>query len=120
MGGALAEIYEKWREELKHLLAWEEAYIDFPEEEIPDDVFNALHGQYGEDGCVQGVLDIMQIPYTHSGAVTNTPALGAAQQVLTDMNIAGASYDVDWTGILRILPNIITENVFKNMPWHKG
>ena len=32
----------------------------------PDVVFNALHGQYGEDGRVQGLLDIMQIPYTHS------------------------------------------------------
>lgn len=30
-------------------------------------VFNALHGRYGEDGSVQGILDIMKIPYTHSG-----------------------------------------------------
>lgn len=33
----------------------------------PDIVFNALHGQYGEDGRVQGLLDILNIPYTHSG-----------------------------------------------------
>lgn len=33
----------------------------------PDAVFNALHGRYGEDGCVQGLLDWMGIPYTHSG-----------------------------------------------------
>lgn len=33
----------------------------------PDIVFNALHGQYGEDGRVQGVLDILEITYTHSG-----------------------------------------------------
>lgn len=33
----------------------------------PDIIFNALHGQYGEDGRIQGVLDILQIPYTHSG-----------------------------------------------------
>ncbi len=32
-----------------------------------DVVFNAMHGQYGEDGCLQGLLNIMQIPYTHSG-----------------------------------------------------
>ncbi len=37
----------------------------------PDIVFNALHGQYGEDGRVQGILDIMQIPYTHSGLLTS-------------------------------------------------
>ncbi|MBM10250.1 MAG: D-alanine--D-alanine ligase [Magnetovibrio sp.] len=33
----------------------------------PDVVFNALHGRFGEDGCVQGLLDILAIPYTHSG-----------------------------------------------------
>jgi len=33
----------------------------------PDAVFNALHGRYGEDGCIQGVLDWMGLPYTHSG-----------------------------------------------------
>lgn len=33
----------------------------------PDIVFNALHGRWGEDGCVQGLLEWMQIPYTHSG-----------------------------------------------------
>lgn len=33
----------------------------------PDIIFNALHGQYGEDGRIQGLLDILNIPYTHSG-----------------------------------------------------
>jgi D-alanine-D-alanine ligase len=33
----------------------------------PDVVFNALHGRYGEDGCIQGVLDWMGLRYTHSG-----------------------------------------------------
>jgi D-alanine-D-alanine ligase len=33
----------------------------------PDVVFNALHGRFGEDGCIQGVLDWLRIPYTHSG-----------------------------------------------------
>ena len=44
-------------------------------------------------------LDLPTVLGLYSGAVTNTPALGAAQQVLTDMNIAGAQYDVDWTGM---------------------
>jgi len=34
----------------------------------PDVVFNALHGTGGEDGCIQGVLEILDIPYTHSSA----------------------------------------------------
>lgn len=37
----------------------------------PDIVFNALHGQYGEDGRIQGLLDIMEIPYTHSGLLAS-------------------------------------------------
>src|SRR4026208_2455517 len=36
----------------------------------PDVVFNALHGTPGEDGTVQGLLDLMQIPYTHTGLET--------------------------------------------------
>lgn len=42
-------------------------FIDVLEKEKPDVVFNALHGNYGEDGTIQGFLDLMQIPYTHSG-----------------------------------------------------
>jgi len=41
----------------------------------PDVVFNALHGRYGEDGCVQGVLDLMGIPYTHSGRLASALAM---------------------------------------------
>ncbi len=37
----------------------------------PDVVFNALHGQYGEDGRVQGLLDILGIPYTHCGLLSS-------------------------------------------------
>lgn len=37
----------------------------------PDVVFNALHGTYGEDGCVQGVLEVLGIPYTHSGVLAS-------------------------------------------------
>jgi len=41
----------------------------------PDIVFNALHGTPGEDGTVQGMLDLMQIPYTHSGTTTSAIAI---------------------------------------------
>jgi D-alanine-D-alanine ligase len=43
--------------------------------EKPDVVFNALHGTPGEDGTVQGLLDLMQIPYTHSGLTTSAIAI---------------------------------------------
>ncbi|WP_166416192.1 D-alanine--D-alanine ligase [Cochlodiniinecator piscidefendens] len=41
----------------------------------PDVVFNALHGRWGEDGCVQGVLEWLQIPYTHSGVLASALAM---------------------------------------------
>ena len=41
----------------------------------PDVVFNALHGVPGEDGSVQGMLDLMGIKYTHSGMVTSVIAI---------------------------------------------
>ncbi len=41
----------------------------------PDVVFNALHGTPGEDGTVQGMLDLMGIPYTHSGCTTSAVAI---------------------------------------------
>ena len=37
-----------------------------------DIVFNAMHGQYGEDGCLQGLLNILKIPYTHSGLLASS------------------------------------------------
>ena len=41
----------------------------------PDVVFNALHGRYGEDGCIQGVLEILAMPYTHSGVLASAIAM---------------------------------------------
>ena len=41
----------------------------------PDVVFNALHGRYGEDGTVQGILETLHIPYTHSGVLASALAM---------------------------------------------
>ncbi len=41
----------------------------------PDVIFNALHGPFGEDGRIQGLLDILEIPYTHSGALASAMAM---------------------------------------------
>jgi D-alanine-D-alanine ligase len=48
------------------------------EETRPDVVFNALHGRFGEDGCIQGVLDLMGVPYTHSGRLASAAAMDKA------------------------------------------
>ncbi len=44
----------------------------------PDVVYNALHGRYGEDGTVQGLLEIMGIPYSHSGVLASARAMNKA------------------------------------------
>lgn len=41
----------------------------------PDVVFNALHGRWGEDGSVQGLLELMNVPYTHSGVLASALAM---------------------------------------------
>lgn len=41
----------------------------------PDVCFNALHGRFGEDGCIQGVLECLSIPYTHSGVLASALAM---------------------------------------------
>lgn len=44
----------------------------------PDVVFNALHGRFGEDGCVQGLLNLLGVPYTHSGLLASAAAMDKA------------------------------------------
>jgi D-alanine-D-alanine ligase len=52
----------------------------------PDVVFNALHGRFGEDGAIQGVLDWLAIPYTHSGV--RASALAMDKQAAKAMFVA--------------------------------
>ncbi len=58
----------------------------------PDVVFNALHGRFGEDGAVQGVLDWLGIPYTHSGVRASALAMdkGVAKAVFATAGLAVA------------------------------
>ncbi len=41
----------------------------------PEACFNALHGEFGEDGCLQGILECLQVPYTHSGVLASALAM---------------------------------------------
>ncbi|MHB0953715.1 MAG: D-alanine--D-alanine ligase [Allorhizobium sp.] len=45
----------------------------------PDVAFNALHGPFGEDGTIQGILEYLQIPYTHSGVLASALAMDKGQ-----------------------------------------
>ncbi len=55
----------------------------------PDVVFNALHGRFGEDGCIQGLLDMMAIAYTNSGRMASAVAMDkpAAKKIFASVGI---------------------------------
>ena len=48
----------------------------------PDVAFNALHGPYGEDGTIQGILEYLEIPYTHSGVLASSLSMDKQQAKL--------------------------------------
>lgn len=58
----------------------------------PDVVFNALHGRFGEDGTIQGLLEMMGLPYTHSGVLASAVAMDkpVAKHLFADAGIACA------------------------------
>src|SRR5690606_9256967 len=62
----------------------------------PDVCFNALHGAWGEDGCVQGVLETLGLPYTHSGVLASALAMDKAKSKAV---LAAAGVDVPGGGL---------------------
>ncbi len=62
----------------------------------PDIVFNALHGSYGEDGCIQGLLNILEIPYTHSGVLASSLAINKpmAKLIMTAVGIKVSEHQI--------------------------
>ncbi len=75
----------------------------------PDVAFNALHGPYGEDGIIQGVLEMLQIPYTHSGVLASALAMrkDLAKDVLKAAEVpvaAGVTVDRFTAAKAHVLP----------------
>ena len=66
------------------------------QEAKPDIIFNALHGQFGEDGRIQGLLDILQIPYTHSGALASTICMDKllTRKVCSNVGVRSPKYSI--------------------------
>ena len=65
---------------------------DLPKELVqlsPDIIFNALHGRYGEDGCVQGLFEWLELPYTHSGVQASALAMDkfTAKKIFENENL---------------------------------
>lgn len=65
--GAAEALRECGYEVIEHDLTSVPEFLKVLQEQKPAAVFNALHGNWGEDGEIQGFLDMLQIPYTHSG-----------------------------------------------------
>ena len=75
----------------------------------PDVAFNALHGEWGEDGCVQGVLETLGLPYTHSGVLASALASDKekAKAVLSAAGVVvpgGGLYDRREVAARHVLP----------------
>jgi len=75
----------------------------------PDVCFNALHGAWGEDGCVQGVLETLTLPYTHSGVLASALAMdkAKAKAVLAAAGVTvpgGGLYDRFEAGRRHVMP----------------
>ena len=60
-------LISKGYEVIKHDLTDVWQFIEVLKQEKPDVVYNGLYGNWGEDGAIQAMLDLLQIPYTHSG-----------------------------------------------------
>ncbi|MGL5115203.1 MAG: D-alanine--D-alanine ligase, partial [Beijerinckiaceae bacterium] len=68
----------------------------------PDVAFNALHGPFGEDGGMQGILEMLRIPYTHSGVLASALAMrkdrakivAAASGVLVARGVTASRFEV--------------------------
>ncbi|MDA8569402.1 D-alanine--D-alanine ligase [Candidatus Pelagibacter sp.] len=60
----------------------------------PDIIFNALHGQFGEDGYIQTILEAQKIPYTHSGAIASSIAMDKeiSKKIFLQNNILTPKY----------------------------
>lgn len=73
-------------------------------EKNPDIIFNALHGTYGEDGAIPGMLEVIGVPYTHSGVMTSAIAMNKimTKKVLSNYGVRMAeSVEVSVENLLR-------------------
>lgn len=85
-------VYEAlWRLGYKNsiLIDVDENIAEILSEENPDAIYNALHGKYGEDGCIQGLAEIMKIDYTGCGVLSSAVCMNKeyTKKILTGHNI---------------------------------
>lgn len=69
-------------------------FINFLDKNKDAIIFNALHGKFGEDGRIQSLLDLMQIPYTHSGVLTSALSMNKiiSKEIAKNLGIPVANH----------------------------
>lgn len=82
-------------EVIEHDLTDVYKFMEILKTETPDVVFNALHGNWGEDGAIQSFLDLLQIPYTHSGMEASLLGMNKqlTKQICIENKIKTAAYE---------------------------
>ena len=87
---------EKGYDVIEHNLTDTHAFLDVLRDIKPDVVFNALHGNFGEDGEIQGLLDMLQIPYTHSDLKASVLGMNKelAKQIALRNGVQTAPFEV--------------------------
>ena len=128
MGGwgseaAVSRVSASFCSKAARIAGWDTVEVEFDRDIVsrlkelnPDRVLNALHGQIGEDGSVQGMLNVMNIPYTHSGVLASALAMDkvASGLIFTSVGISVPQllhliedeyvYPADFTGAHVIKP----------------
>jgi D-alanine-D-alanine ligase len=86
----------------------------------PDVVFNALHGRFGEDGCVQGLLELLAVPYTHSGVLASALAMDkpTAKRLFRDAGIPCAEHRI--AGRAEVLAGDVMPRPYVIKPLNEG
>ena len=95
-----------------------ENIVDELRSAAPDLVVNMLHGQGGEDGVIQGYMDLLQIPYTGSGVLASALAMDKvkSKQIWCQMGLATASFTVlndesDWGAIIASFERVVVKPI---------
>ncbi|MEC9192462.1 MAG: D-alanine--D-alanine ligase [Pseudomonadota bacterium] len=96
-----------------------ENIVDELRSAAPDLVVNMLHGQGGEDGVIQGYMDLLQIPYTGSGVLASALAMDKvkSKQIWCQMGLATASFTVlndesDWGAIIASFDRAVVKPIY--------
>ena len=86
----------------------------------PDVVFNSLHGRWGEDGCIQGILEWLKIPYTHSGVLSSSVCMNK-EKTKSVYGLANLPYPLSISNPKElILSKKLLENTFVIKPVNEG